>query len=215
MSDMKKLTIGSTEYTVVDQTARNSISNLATVATTGSYTDLSNTPSSANTNISDEYDSTKTYNSGDVVIYNSVLYICDGTSVTGDWDSTKWIHTTVKQLLSLKADSSTTYTKTEVDSALSLKASASDVSTLTNNLSGFKFSMVDLEYGKSTVCTYSFCALAVIGRGGAGIYFAHWSGVNTIVAASNHTATQGGNNPYTLTIANNAQVTDRILFIYQ
>lgn len=44
MSDMKKLTIGSTEYNVVDETARTSISNLATVATTGSYTDLTNKP---------------------------------------------------------------------------------------------------------------------------------------------------------------------------
>ena len=45
--------------------------------------------------ISDAYDSTATYNTGDFCIYNNTLYKCIEDSVTGTWDSSKWTATKV------------------------------------------------------------------------------------------------------------------------
>ena len=38
----------------------------------------------------DTYDSTETYNEGDIVIYNYTIYECNADNTTGTWDSTKW-----------------------------------------------------------------------------------------------------------------------------
>ena len=46
-----------------------------------------------------EYDSTKTYNTGDFVVYNDALYKCKEDSVTGTWDSSKWQSATLQDLL--------------------------------------------------------------------------------------------------------------------
>lgn len=46
-----------------------------------------------------EYDSTKTYNTGDFVVYNDALYKCKEDSVTGTWDSSKWESATLQDLL--------------------------------------------------------------------------------------------------------------------
>jgi len=40
------------------------------------------------------YDSTETYNTGDVVMYEFLMYECLDDDVTGTWDSTKWQRTT-------------------------------------------------------------------------------------------------------------------------
>ena len=40
------------------------------------------------------YDSNETYNTGDVVMYEFLMYECLDDSVTGTWDSTKWQRTT-------------------------------------------------------------------------------------------------------------------------
>ena len=45
--------------------------------------------------ISDAYDSTSTYNTGDFCIYNNTLYKCNEDSVTGAWNSSKWTATKV------------------------------------------------------------------------------------------------------------------------
>lgn len=50
-------------------------------------------------NLADEYDGTQTCNKGDVVIYKNTLYICQDDNVTGTWDSTKWLATTVDDLI--------------------------------------------------------------------------------------------------------------------
>ena len=42
------------------------------------------------------YNTSSTYNKGDIVIYNGTLYACNGTSVTGAWDATKWDATTLQ-----------------------------------------------------------------------------------------------------------------------
>ena len=43
----------------------------------------------------DGYDSTATYNTGDLVEYSNALYKCLADNVTGTWDSTKWELTTL------------------------------------------------------------------------------------------------------------------------
>lgn len=44
----------------------------------------------ANKGIAPEYDSTQTYNEGDIVAYQNYIYKCNTASTTGDWDETKW-----------------------------------------------------------------------------------------------------------------------------
>lgn len=51
-----------------------------------------------------EYDSTKTYNAGDFVIYNDLLYKCLADNTTGTWDSTKWQQATLQDLVDEIAD---------------------------------------------------------------------------------------------------------------
>ena len=85
--------------------------------------------STANANIADEYDSSHTYNTGDRVIYEGVLYVCNDDNVTGAWDSTKWDSATIDEIISAltaadipyssgvsvadKLDDMTTYSSTE------------------------------------------------------------------------------------------------------
>lgn len=38
----------------------------------------------------DTYNSSQTYQTGDMVIYNSTIYECKTDNTTGEWDSTKW-----------------------------------------------------------------------------------------------------------------------------
>ena len=56
--------------------------------------------STANANIADEYDSSHTYNTGNRVIYEGVLYVCNDDNVTGAWDSTKWDSATIDEIIS-------------------------------------------------------------------------------------------------------------------
>lgn len=44
--------------------------------------------------LADAYDSTKTYNKDDVVMYQYLMYKCKEDNVTGSWDATKWERTT-------------------------------------------------------------------------------------------------------------------------
>lgn len=37
-----------------------------------------------------DYNSTETYNDGDIVAHDNALYQCNTDSTTGTWDSTKW-----------------------------------------------------------------------------------------------------------------------------
>ena len=45
----------------------------------------------------DAYDTTETYNTGAIVIYENMLYKCNADNVTGNWDSTKWDNTTLAE----------------------------------------------------------------------------------------------------------------------
>lgn len=46
-----------------------------------------------------EYDSSETYDTGDFVVYEDVLYQCKEDNVTGAWDSSKWEQATLQDLL--------------------------------------------------------------------------------------------------------------------
>lgn len=105
--------------------------DLATVATSGSYTDLSNKPTIPVLTdlIDDTTESTTKVWSSDKTAYE----IAAGAGVTIDDTTTSltktWSSDKINSELSDKADTSTTYTKTEVDTALSSKANSSDVYT--------------------------------------------------------------------------------------
>lgn len=59
-------------------------------------------------NVADEYDSTQTYNKGDVVIYKNTLYICTTNNTTGTWDATKWTATTIDNVIGTLSQLTTT-----------------------------------------------------------------------------------------------------------
>lgn len=51
-------------------------------------------------NMVDEvYDPSKTYNKGDTVLYNKVLYICKNDGTTGKWNADLWEQTTLVSIL--------------------------------------------------------------------------------------------------------------------
>ena len=47
----------------------------------------------------EEYDSSKTYNKGDYVVYSDALYRCKEDNVTGAWNSSKWESATLEDLV--------------------------------------------------------------------------------------------------------------------
>lgn len=110
-------------------------SSLATVATTGDYSDLSGTPTiPVLTDLID--DSTEASNkvwssdktAAEIAAGAGVTIDDTTTSLTKTWSSSK-----IDSELSDKADVSATYTKTEVDNALSLKQNATDNNLNTTN----------------------------------------------------------------------------------
>ena len=55
--------------------------------------------------ISDKYNSSATYNTGDYCIYNNALYKCKSDNVTGTWNANKWDLTNVDtELTSINSD---------------------------------------------------------------------------------------------------------------
>lgn len=69
-------------------------------------------------NISDVYNPNSTYNTGDLCIYNNILYKCKTGSVTGAWDGTKWDRTTVDAVISSITDTlNTVYADSITDSS--------------------------------------------------------------------------------------------------
>ena len=47
--------------------------------------------------LADAYDQTATYNTGDVVMYEFLMYKCKEDNVTGNWDASKWERTTAAE----------------------------------------------------------------------------------------------------------------------
>ena len=60
-----------------------------------SETDAAINASANVTNLAPVYDSTQTYNTGDMVIYDNILYVCNADNTTGTWNASKWIQTNV------------------------------------------------------------------------------------------------------------------------
>ena len=88
--------------------------------------------------LADTFSTTDTYTVGDLVMYNSLLYICTAAVTTpGDWTgATNWSRKTVEGIiddvksdtttaLSAKADVATTYTMNQVDGLLANKLDSS------------------------------------------------------------------------------------------
>lgn len=63
----------------------------------GKWKNVANPASTAN--FADAYDPTATYNTGDVCIYNNVLYICNEDNITGTFDPSKWTATTIDNVI--------------------------------------------------------------------------------------------------------------------
>ena len=61
-----------------------------------------------NDNFADAYDPTATYNTGDVCIYNNVLYICTADNITGTFDPSKWTATTIDNVIGSLSQLTTT-----------------------------------------------------------------------------------------------------------
>lgn len=103
--------------------------------------------STANANIADEYDSSHTYNTGDRVIYEGVLKVCNDDNVTGAWDSTKWDSATVDEIISaLKVQDldNVTLTTSDNNKLLGVSVSGSDISVgaVDNGCSFFETEML-------------------------------------------------------------------------
>lgn len=65
----------------------------------------------------DAYDTTETYDEGDIVIYENVLYKCKADNVSGNWDSTKWEVTTLAKEIANGGGGGGDASKTELTQA--------------------------------------------------------------------------------------------------
>ena len=80
--------------------------------------------------ISDEYDPTETYNTGDYCIYSNTLYICNADNVTGAFDPTYWDQTScADQFASLNSAIATKVDKSTFPNALTLTITGSSAGT--------------------------------------------------------------------------------------
>ena len=106
-------------------------SDLATVATTGNYTDLTNKPSIPV--LTDLIDDTTTATTSVWSSDKTASEIAAGAGVTIDDTTTSttktWSSDKINTELSSKANSADVYTKTEIDTSLALKANSADVYT--------------------------------------------------------------------------------------
>lgn len=84
--------------------------------------------------VSDEYDVTATYNTGDYCIYSNTLYICISDNVTGTFDPTYWDQTSCAEQF------------TSLNSALEWKKIANGVTTLSHDLTQYKEIIVDVGF---------------------------------------------------------------------
>ena len=79
-----------------------------------------------NDNFADAYDPTATYNTGDVCIYNNVLYICTDDNITGTFDPSKWTATTIDNVIGDLSDLTTSVTSSLVGAVNEVDADISN-----------------------------------------------------------------------------------------
>lgn len=60
----------------------------------GNMDSVDNIMHSTQVSLAPAYDTSETYNTGDIVMYEFLMYECLDDEVTGTWDSTKWQRTT-------------------------------------------------------------------------------------------------------------------------
>lgn len=222
--------------------AKADTSDLAAVATSGSYNDLSNKPTipvltdlidDTTTALNTVWSSDKT--AAEIAAGAGVTIDDTTTSLTKTWSSDKinsevsskpsindttagsstvYSSDKVNTLLSGKADTSTTYTKTEVDTALSNKANTSDITSLLSQLDNVTITHYNCDGngGLLTLPSYDDFCLIFISRGEGGLYMGHWTGVTPIVNAPNHSVIYYAN-PSRINVTNNSATTDRITVI--
>lgn len=176
----------------VGQAIDDAIDALAPVATSGSYNDLTDTPTVA---------------------------VIDDNNVSA---STAYSSDKIVDLLSDKqdkTDENLQTTDTTVVGAInellaSIGTNSTAISNILTNLDGLKFKNYTLEGsgGLLTLPSYSNVCLIFIGRGEGGLYFGHWTGVTPIVSAPNHNVIYYAN-PSRINVTNNSGSTDMITVI--
>ena len=93
--------------TVIPNASGTSQGDLNTIGIDGYIYDI---PSGVDTSplIAPAYDTTHIYDTGDLVIYNGGLYRCLDDSVTGAWDSDKWLDVTIAEEVQGASDTAST-----------------------------------------------------------------------------------------------------------
>ena len=84
-----------------------------------------------NDNFADAYDPTATYNTGDVCIYNNVLYICTEDNITGTFDPSKWTATTIDNIIGSLSTLTTTDKSSLVGAVNEVVSTKADKSSFT------------------------------------------------------------------------------------
>lgn len=203
--------------------AKADTSDLATVATSGSYTDLSNKPTiPVLTDLIDDnttaqntvWSSDKT--AAEIAAGAGVTIDDTTTSLTKTWSSDK-INSEVSSKPSINdttASSSTVYSSDKVDTLLSGKANTSDITTINSLLNGYSFEAHTLEGNGSllTLPSYNDTCIIFIARGGSGLYVGHWTGVTALIPDSNFQVNYYSN-PSRINVINNGFTTSKITVI--
>jgi hypothetical protein len=100
--DMEKIDLGLKAAKDVADAAKaeadQGVIDIAAVTVTANSADAK--ASGAISDLSDAYDATSTYNVGDFVIYNNILYRCiTAITVPESFDGTHWVRTTVEEII--------------------------------------------------------------------------------------------------------------------
>jgi len=110
----------------------------------------------------EEYDSTKTYNTNDYVVYDGALYRCLDDNTTGTWDNTKWTTATLQDLVD------------DVNSAVASVSGKADIVSLENgtlvpakSLTAEQLENVSENSGNAQDKPFTFQATATDGGTGA------------------------------------------------
>ena len=158
--------------------AKADTSDLAAVATSGAYSDLTGTPTIPV--LTDLIDDTTTAQNTVWSSDKTAAEIAAGAGVTIDDTTTSltktWSSDKINTALSAKANAADVYTKTEVDTALSAKANAADVYTKTeinNTLSSYQ-TKNDSTYNVGDTITagvYKHCAGRTTNAGDKVLFF--------------------------------------------
>lgn len=130
--------------------------------------------------ISDQYDSSQTYNTDAVVIYQNELYVANSDNITGNWDPSKWDHTTVEALRQdMQAEIDT------INSSLAklLKVGITTTATVTINAGS---TVTNISEPIPSIAGYTALEVLTTWQGGSGsdqvVIYSAWKDGNNIKA---------------------------------